>query len=63
MPHTYHISGDAVTDPLDYFLLDSETGELRTAKPLDREALLNSTGVISLIIKVGKHNSKGFTLS
>jgi len=42
---------ELVTNPLDYFLLDSETGELRTAKPLDREALLNSTGVISLVIK------------
>uniref|UniRef100_A0A1B6L3B2 Cadherin domain-containing protein n=1 Tax=Graphocephala atropunctata TaxID=36148 RepID=A0A1B6L3B2_9HEMI len=42
---------ELVTNPLDYFLLDSTTGELRTAKPLDREALLNSTGVISLIIK------------
>lgn len=48
-----------VADPLDYFLLDSETGELRTAKPLDREALLNSTGVISLEIKVGKLKNIG----
>lgn len=38
-------------DPFDYFLLDSETGELRTAKPLDREALEDSTGVLTLKIK------------
>lgn len=39
------------TDPFDYFLLDSETGELRTAKPLDREALEDSTGVLTLKVK------------
>ncbi|KYN32871.1 Cadherin-87A, partial [Trachymyrmex septentrionalis] len=39
------------TDPFDYFLLDDDTGELRTAKPLDREALENSTGVLTLIVK------------
>lgn len=38
-------------DPFDYFLLDDDTGELRTAKPLDREALENSTGVLTLIVK------------
>lgn len=38
-------------DPSDYFLLDSETGELRTAKPLDREALDDSTGVLTLKVK------------
>nr|CAD7588330.1 unnamed protein product [Timema genevievae] len=38
-------------DPLDYFLLDPKNGELRTAKPLDKEALSDSTGVISLTIR------------
>jgi len=38
-------------DPEDYFILDPKTGELRTAKPLDKEALVNSTGVINLTIK------------
>lgn len=38
---------------MDYFLLDERTGELRTAKPLDREALNDSTGLISLLIRVG----------
>ncbi|XP_073989842.1 cadherin 87A [Rhodnius prolixus] len=42
---------DLLTNPLDYFLLDSETGELRTAKPLDREALQESTGILTLTIR------------
>lgn len=39
------------TDPMDYFLLDRQTGELRTAKPLDKEALPDDTGLIILTIK------------
>lgn len=39
------------TDPFDYFLLDSENGEVRTAKPLNREALQNSTGVLTFKVK------------
>ncbi|XP_055857461.1 cadherin-87A isoform X2 [Episyrphus balteatus] len=42
---------DLLTNPMDYFLLDERTGELRTAKPLDREALNDSTGLISLLIR------------
>ncbi|EDW97645.1 cadherin-87A [Drosophila yakuba] len=42
---------DLRTNPNDYFLLDAQTGELRTAKPLDREALEDSTGIISLVIR------------
>ncbi|XP_066907242.1 cadherin-87A [Halyomorpha halys] len=42
---------DLLTNPQDYFLLDPGTGELRTAKPLDREALLESTGVLTLLIR------------
>ncbi|KAH8382777.1 hypothetical protein KR009_005221 [Drosophila setifemur] len=42
---------DLLTNPSDYFLLDSHSGELRTAKPLDREALEGSTGIISLLIR------------
>jgi hypothetical protein len=37
---------------MDYFLLDPKTGELRTAKPLDKEALDDSTGVINITIRV-----------
>lgn len=41
-----------VSDPMNLFLLDAVTGELRTAKPLDKEALDNPDGVIVLNIKV-----------
>ncbi|XP_059478412.1 cadherin-87A [Neocloeon triangulifer] len=46
-----HVSYELVTNPDDYFLLDSNTGELRIAKPLDREALDNLAGVINLTVK------------
>lgn len=36
---------------MDYFLLDVHTGELRTGKPLDKEALPDATGVITLTVK------------
>lgn len=37
---------------MDYFLLDAKTGELHTARPLDREALPDATGIIILTIRV-----------
>ncbi|XP_053682239.1 cadherin-87A [Sabethes cyaneus] len=42
---------ELVTNPMDYFLLDRQTGELRTAKPLDKEALPDDTGLIILTVK------------
>lgn len=36
---------------MDYFLLDAQTGELRTGKPLDKEALPDATGLIMLVVK------------
>lgn len=39
-------------DPMDYFLLDAKSGELHTARPLDREALPGATGIIVLTIRV-----------
>lgn len=36
---------------MDYFLLDSKTGELKTAKPLDKEALPDATGLIILTVR------------
>lgn len=36
---------------MNLFLLDAVTGELRTAKPLDKEALDNPEGIITLSIK------------
>lgn len=41
-----------ILDPHDYFLLDGSTGELHVAKPLDREALIDTNGVISLTVRV-----------
>lgn len=40
------------SDPMDYFLLDAKTGELHTARPLDREALPDATGIIVLTVRV-----------
>ncbi|CAD6991441.1 unnamed protein product [Ceratitis capitata] len=42
---------DLLTNPMDYFLLDEKSGELRTAKPLDREALPDSTGLITVTVR------------
>lgn len=42
------------TDPMDYFLLDSRSGELRTARPLDKEALPDATGLVVLTVRVRK---------
>ncbi|XP_037891980.1 cadherin-87A [Glossina fuscipes] len=42
---------DLLTNPMDYFLLDERTGELRTAKPLDREALPDNTGIVKLTVR------------
>lgn len=39
---------------MDYFLLNEKSGELRTAKPLDREALPDSTGLITLTVRVSR---------
>jgi hypothetical protein len=43
--------------------LDPKTGELRTAKPLDKEALANSTGVINLTIRAKEESSGNDALS
>lgn len=37
---------------MDYFLLDEHSGELRTAKPLDREALPDGAGIMKLTVRV-----------
>uniref|UniRef100_A0A336M3D8 CSON011390 protein n=1 Tax=Culicoides sonorensis TaxID=179676 RepID=A0A336M3D8_CULSO len=42
---------DLVRNPMDYFLLDSKSGELRTAKPLDKESLPDETGLIKLSVR------------
>jgi hypothetical protein len=42
---------DIVSNPMDYFLVDSKSGELRTAKPLDKEELPEASGIITLIVR------------
>lgn len=42
---------DIISNPLDYFLVDSKSGELRTAKPLDKEELPEASGIITLVVR------------
>ncbi|PSN52632.1 hypothetical protein C0J52_14597, partial [Blattella germanica] len=49
--HPRKIVYELVANHMDYFLLDPKTGELRTAKPLDKEALEDSTGVINITVR------------
>ncbi|XP_061704355.1 cadherin-87A isoform X2 [Cydia pomonella] len=42
---------ELLTNPLDYFLLDSASGNLVTAKPLDREALADPSSPLNLTIR------------
>lgn len=42
---------DLISNPLDYFLIDSISGELRTAKPLDKEELPDASGIVNLIVR------------
>ncbi|KAK8743275.1 hypothetical protein OTU49_001344 [Cherax quadricarinatus] len=42
---------ELITNPLDFFTLDAKSGELRTAKPLDREALQSPDGVVKVRVK------------
>lgn len=37
---------------MDYFSLDGLSGDLTTAKPIDRETLSNSNGIITLTVRV-----------
>lgn len=42
---------DIISNPMDYFLVDSKNGELRTAKPLDKEELPEASGIITLTVR------------
>lgn len=46
---------------MDYFLLDAKTGELHTARPLDREALPDATGLIVLSVRVSSARAHAFS--
>ncbi|CAG4946283.1 unnamed protein product [Colias eurytheme] len=45
---------ELVTNPLDFFWLDSKTGELKTAKPLDREALADPSSPLNLTVRASE---------
>lgn len=42
---------DLIANPLDYFLIDAASGELRTAKPLDKEELPDASGIVTLTVR------------
>lgn len=42
---------DLIANPLDYFLIDTTSGELRTAKPLDKEELPDASGIVTLTVR------------
>jgi hypothetical protein len=41
---------------MDYFYLDGLSGNLSTAKPIDRETLSNNNGIITLTVRVSIHD-------
>ncbi|CAK1543768.1 unnamed protein product [Leptosia nina] len=45
---------ELITNPLDFFWLDSKTGELKTAKPLDREALADPSSPLNLTVRASE---------
>lgn len=47
-----HLIVFLISDPLDFFFLDRNTGELKTAKPLDREALEDPSSPLNLTVRV-----------
>ncbi|KAB0801704.1 hypothetical protein PPYR_03890 [Photinus pyralis] len=42
---------ELVNNPMDYFLIDANSGQVRTARPLDKEAIDNPLGLLSLEVK------------
>ncbi|VVD05271.1 unnamed protein product [Leptidea sinapis] len=51
-PRDVHL--ELITNPLDFFWLDSKTGELKTAKPLDREALADPSSPLNLTVRASE---------
>ncbi|XP_025829338.1 cadherin-87A [Agrilus planipennis] len=45
------IAYELVDNPYDFFSIDSSSGEIRTAKPLDREVLLSPDNTLTLNVK------------
>ncbi|KAA0203915.1 hypothetical protein HAZT_HAZT006956 [Hyalella azteca] len=48
-----------VENPHDFFLVESSSGVLSTARPLDREALSSGDGVVRLMVKATEVNDDG----
>lgn len=42
---------------MDYFLLDPNSGELRIARPLDKESIDNNEGILKFTVKVSSNHS------
>ncbi|CAH1176398.1 unnamed protein product [Phaedon cochleariae] len=42
---------EIVDNPMDYFLIDAISGEVRTARPLDKEAISNPEGILKFHIE------------
>ncbi|KAF5276236.1 hypothetical protein FQR65_LT04041 [Abscondita terminalis] len=45
---------ELVNNPMDYFLIDPITGQIRTARPLDKEAISNPYGLLTLEIQASE---------
>lgn len=53
---------DLVTNFMDYFSLDSKTGALHTARPLDREKILDDSGTVQITVRASEIE-KGIALN
>lgn len=45
---------ELLTNPGEYFSIDSETGEIQTGRPLNREAFLDTNGIVTLRVRVSE---------
>ncbi|KAF5278616.1 hypothetical protein FQA39_LY00658 [Lamprigera yunnana] len=43
-----------INNPMDYFLINSTSGQIRTARPLDKEAISNFFGLLTLVVKASE---------
>ncbi|KAJ8942766.1 hypothetical protein NQ318_002926 [Aromia moschata] len=57
------IEYELVNNPMSYFLLDAVTGELRTARPLDKESIDNPEGILKLNIRTGRGGNDPLTVT
>ncbi|KAK4881840.1 hypothetical protein RN001_005159 [Aquatica leii] len=45
---------ELINNPMDYFLINATTGQVRTARPLDKEAIPNPDGLLTLEIQASE---------